>query len=226
MLENHIAIPFDLKDVGEDGVFKGYGAVFGNVDSYREVIRPGAFIKTLKRGGRNGYGVAMLLQHGRTDNTPIGVWTDLQEDKKGLKVEGQLAMEVQRARETHSLLKLKALRGLSIGYDFPRDKNGKIKKGAIERDEEKNITYLNQIELWEISPVTFPANTRATITGVKEIGIENATTIKELEAILRDSGYSKSKALTMIAQLRQLFLRDSKKEEEMKLILQGLESIT
>lgn len=224
MQTNNIAVPFDLKDVSEDGMFKGYGAVFGNLDSYRDVIRPGAFQKTLKKGGRNGNGVAMLLQHGRTDNTPIGVWTDLQEDKKGLKVEGRLAMDTQRGKETHSLLKIKALRGLSIGYDFFRDTKGNIKKNSIERDEEKNITYLNELELWEISPVTFPANLRATVTGVKDIGIEHATTARELEAILRDSGYSKSKALAVIAQLRTLFLRDSEEEKGWDAVLDKINS--
>jgi len=225
MQTNHIAVPFDLKDVSDDGTFKGHGAIFGNLDSYRDVIRPGAFQKTLKKGGRNGFGVAMLLQHGRDSNMPAGVWTDLHEDNKGLANEGQLAMDVQRGREAHSLLKMKALRGLSIGYDFPRDKSGNIKKGAIERDEEKNITYLNEIDLWEVSLVTFPANLRAVVTTVKDIGIEHATTARELEAILRDSGYSKSKALAVIAQLRTLFLRDSEEEKGWDAVLNEINSI-
>jgi len=204
----NIEVPFNLKNLEEDGTFKGYGAIFGNLDSYRDVIRPGAFQKTLKKGGRNGNGVAMLLQHGRSDNTPIGIWTDLEEDEKGLKVTGKIAMDVQRGKETHSLMKMQALRGLSIGYDFFRDAKGNIKKGAIERDADKNITYLNEIELWEISPVTFPANTRATITGIKDIGIEDATTVRELESILRDAGYSKSTARTVISKLRKLLVKE------------------
>src|SRR5690606_34136449 len=101
--------------------FAGYGAYFNNVDAYGDVIAPGAFTKTLKEARASGNWPAMLLQHGSflggDDNMPVGVWTDMREDDKGLWVEGQLA-DTQRGRDTYALLKMSprpAINGMSIG---------------------------------------------------------------------------------------------------------------
>ena len=84
--KQYMAVPFEVKaeDIKEDGTFEGYGSLFDKKpDAYRDIIAPGAFTKSLKRGGRNKTGVAMLWQHNR-DQIP-GVWASLEEDKKGLK---------------------------------------------------------------------------------------------------------------------------------------------
>lgn len=198
-------VPFEIKedDIEETGIFKGYGSVFGNKDSHSDVVMPGAFTKTILKGGRNGTGVAMLLQH--DTRKPIGVWNMLAEDKKGLRVEGQLAMKTKDGQETHELMKLGALRGLSIGYDTIID----------EIDNKKNLRYLKEVDLWEISPVTFGANLKATVTSVKEVKeiLSQCKTERDVERVLRDSDiFSKTDALHFISIIKTA-LRDSKGKE-------------
>ena len=133
-------IKFDAGD-SELMTFTGYGAVFGNMDSYGDVIEPGAFAETLRKAKSSDAWPAMLLQHGGWEadsQTPIGVWAELQEDEKGLAVKGQLA-PTQRGREAYELLKMQprpAITGLSIGYrpiewesrSKPEDPRRRLKK--------------------------------------------------------------------------------------------------
>jgi HK97 family phage prohead protease len=102
---------FELKELDDTGRIKGYAAVFGNEDKGGDIIEPGAFTKTIQETGGQ---VPILWQHDRYE--PIGVSTSLEQDRKGLLIDGQLNMDVQRAREARSLLNQKALQGLSIGY--------------------------------------------------------------------------------------------------------------
>jgi len=197
---------FELKqeDIEENGIFRGYGSVFGNKDSHYDIVMPGAFTKTILKNGRNGNGVAMLLQH--DSRRPIGVWNMLAEDAKGLRVEGQLAMKTKDGQETYELMKMGALKGLSIGYDSIID----------EIDKKKGVRYLKEVALWEISPVTFGANLKATITEVKDFKevIKQATTERELEKALRESDiFSKVDAQHVISLIKTV-LRDSKSEEQ------------
>lgn len=220
MDKKYLSFPFELKeeDVEESGIFRGYGSVFGNKDAHGHVVVQGAFKKTLEKNGRNGTGVAMLYQH--DSYRPIGIWTLLEEDKKGLKVEGQLAMKTQDGRETYELMKMKALRGLSIGYDTV----------IYEDDVKKKVRYLKEIDLWEVSPVTFGANLRAQITTVKEEELKEllrqAKTERELEKILRDSGFSKVDAQHFLS-LHRTALRDSGAVDEVgwSVILDSLKTI-
>jgi HK97 family phage prohead protease len=211
-------VPFEIKaDTEEKGIIRGLGAAFGGrPDDGGDIIRKGAFQKTLEKGGRNGTGVVMLSQHGRFDKNPIGVWTKLVETDRGLEVEGNLAIGdpakaegTQLANDTYVLVKQKALRGLSIGWDFARDNKGTIVPGSVEFDRKKDARIINEAELFEISPVTFPMNTRAKITGVK--GIEDAKTERELEDILRESGLSK-KAAQYVVKLARPSLRESEEK--------------
>lgn len=181
-------IPFEIKteDVQEDGIFRGYGSTFGGKpDSYGDIVVQGAFSETLTKGGWDGKGVKMLWQH--DSRQPIGVWTHLEENRKGLQVEGKLTRGVQKADEAYLLMKDGALSGLSIGFNT---KEYKI-------DKKKNIRYLEKVDLMEISPVTFGANTRAQITNVKS-AVKEAKNIRELEGALRDAGLSKSDSMYII----------------------------
>lgn len=212
-----IEVPLEVKaeDVNEDGTFKGWASTFGgSADSHGDIIEQGAFQDTIEKGGRNGNGIAMLYQHMAKE--PIGVWTSLVENKKGLRVEGQLAMDVQRAKETHSLMRMGALKGLSIGWDFPRDKSGDRDPDSFEIIEKPKARYgyirkLKKIVLWEISPVTFPANTRTAITTVKDF--QRCKTPRQLEQQLRESGVSKASAQYIVG-LCKGSLRESENIEE------------
>jgi len=188
-----LEIPFKMSAIHEDGKIEGYGSTFGGApDSYGDIVVAGAFLDTINRGGRNGSGVIpMLWQHDAKE--PIGYWDMVTENNKGLKLSGNLVLEVQKAKEAHALAKKKVITGLSIGWDFLRGPDGKVDKESVEFDEKKNIRYLKKIDLWEISLVTFPANTRATITGTK--CLETATNERDFERALRDAGLSKHQAL-------------------------------
>lgn len=159
----------------DDGTFQGIASVFGELDSYDDTVAEGAFKKTLKERGSQG--IKMLWQHRATE--PIGIWTDVQEDKKGLLVEGKLALGTQRGKEAHELLKMGALDGLSIGFMTKK----------YEMDEDTGIRMLQEIDLWEISLVTFPALSSARITDVKM-----AVPFQDLPLSPRERPWKKSEA--------------------------------
>lgn len=181
----------DGSDVME---FSGYGAVFGNVDAYGDVISPGAFADTLTAAQKSGVFPAMLSQHGgwgmtAQDLTPVGVWSSLAEDGIGLKLDGVLA-PTPRGQELGVLMKMKprpAIDGLSIGY---------IAKEWTPRSKpEEPRRTLKKIDLIEISPVTFPANGKARVISVKSL----ADNERDLEAWLqRDAGLSRKEAQIVI----------------------------
>lgn len=145
--------PFEIKSLDESGQLEGYAAVFGNEDKGGDVIEPGAFTKTIQENAEKG--VPILYQHDIYE--PIGVSTKLEEDRYGLKVSGQLNMDVQRARETRSLLNQGAMKGLSIGYKTVKQ----ARVGSVRR--------LKELGLKEFSPVTFPMNELA-VASVKADG--------------------------------------------------------
>jgi HK97 family phage prohead protease len=152
-----IGRPFELKKLSAEGQFSGYGSVFGVEDSYMDIVMPGAFAESLKARKP-----AMLWQH--NPDQPIGVWTEAREDKTGLYLEGQLAMKTQAGAEAYELMKMGALDGLSIGFSTK----------VAEYDDKTSIRRLLQVKLWEVSPVTFPANEEARIENVKAVTIGDA----------------------------------------------------
>ncbi|MFZ5674291.1 MAG: HK97 family phage prohead protease [Pseudomonadota bacterium] len=179
-----------VKDLTEDGTFEGYGSVFGNVDLYGEKVMPGAFVESLARHKREGTAVLMLWNH--DSHQPIGVWDDLAEDAKGLWGKGRFLLDIQRAREVHTLAKNKAIGGLSIGY---REE---------DTDQDGAVRLLKKLNLYEISPVTFPANRRARIEAVKSERMEefarrlrdgDPMPVKEFEDLLREAGVPKAMAV-------------------------------
>ena len=143
-----------LSAVEADGTFTGYASLFGRADLGRDMVMPGAFRASLARRGAGG--VKMLFQH--DPDTPIGVWLDIREDGEGLLVKGRLTTEVARAREVHALMRAGALDGLSIGYRTVRGRT----------DAKTGVRALLEVDLWEISVVTFPMLPEARVTSVKD----------------------------------------------------------
>lgn len=179
-----------IKAAGDDGTVEGYGSVFGVRDNYDDVIEKGAFIQSLKDHKAAGTMPAMLWQHDA--DKPIGVWTEMVEDEKGLRIKGQLAMETVKGKEAHALLKMGALNGLSIGF--------MSKEWAYDRDTE--VRTLTAIDLWEVSLVTFPANEKARVTNVKSADELQAP--KDAEKVLRDAGFSKSDATAFVSRVMRM----------------------
>jgi HK97 family phage prohead protease len=143
---------FEMKSLSADGTFEGYASVFNNVDSQRDRVHPGAFKASIKERDKP---VQLLWQH--QWDKPIGVITALFEDARGLVVKGKLLMDVAQAREAYALLKAGVVRGLSIGYSVKRSR----------RNPDSGIRELLDLNLWEISLVTQPANEAAQVTVVK-----------------------------------------------------------
>jgi len=172
---------FELKEITEEGEYSGYASVYDVVDAYREVVAPGAFEKSLKKWQGKGRLPPVLWQH--MSQQPVGVHTLMREDQKGLYVEGKLLVkEIDKAREARALMKAKAVGGQSIGYNVIVD----------EYNKETQLLTLKEVDLWEVSIVTFPANEAAVIQDVKnQFGVK-LPTVREFEEFLRESGFSKS----------------------------------
>lgn len=143
----------ELASVEADGTFTGYASLFGKADLGRDMVMPGAFRASLMRRGAGG--VRMLYQHDPAE--PIGAWLEISEDARGLFVKGRLTAGVARASEVLSLMRAGALDGLSIGYRTVRGRT----------DARTGIRHLLEIDLWEISVVTFPMLPGARVAQVK-----------------------------------------------------------
>jgi hypothetical protein len=191
-----IEVRFAPDEVTPKGEFAGYGAVFGNVDSYGDVIAPGAFQETLKGWEARGKLPPMLLQHGGMgmsdgDGLPVGKWIRMREDDRGLQVEGRLInLDTERGKSIYGALREGVLDGLSIGF--------RTKEFALRTKPEEPRRTLKAVDLVEVSIVTFPANREARVAAVKSAA--SITTIREFEGFLRDvGGFSKEEAKALAA---------------------------
>lgn len=184
------------EEAGDERTFEGYGSVFDAVDAMGDAVAKGAFRKSLATWRKRKKLPKLLLQHGggffgggAEDLVPIGKWTDMREDDVGLFVRGRLFdTGTDRANDTYAALKEGELDGLSIGF---RTKKSKL-------DEETQIRTLTEIELWEVSLVTFPANDPARVTDVRS-GNELPTERDFERWIRREGGFSDAQAKVIIA---------------------------
>jgi HK97 family phage prohead protease len=152
----HMSCALRVKALGGDGIFTGYASVFGELDQQNEIVTAGAFTRTLAKWRRQNRTPALLWMHDPTQ--PIGIWQSIREDSSGLLVEGRLALRTQKGGEAYELLKLGALTGLSIGY--------RVVTSQI--DAKRKARLLTDVDLFEVSLVTFPANEAARVSEVKK----------------------------------------------------------
>lgn len=197
------AIAFEFKASGTDGEIEGYASVFDVEDSYSDIIVRGAFEETIKAHKANGTMPKMFRGH-NAENV-IGVWTEMFEDAKGLKIKGVINLEVQLGKETYSLLKTGALDGLSIGFMSKQ----------WTYDEARSVRTLTEIDLWEVSVVTFPANKKAVLTSIKAADAAKVSTIRQAEKALRDAGFSDDAAKAFVASVKRIACdeRDAREAE-------------
>jgi HK97 family phage prohead protease len=147
-----------------EGTFSGYGAIFGNIDAHGDMIVPGAFADSLTERKAAGRQVPMHLMHRLFggDGLPVGIWTTVQEDDKGLKVEGKISgMDTDYGRRIYGLVKDGALGGLSIGYKV-RTNGATYGKKAGEPKR-----TLKALSLHEISLVDDPSNALTRVDEIK-----------------------------------------------------------
>lgn len=207
-------VQFDIKaldDSEEKGEFSGYGSIFGNKDLGNDVVVEGAFAKSIGKKGAKA--VKMLYQH-RADE-PIGVFDEIIEDRRGLKVKGRLAMGTQRGREVYELMKMGAIDGLSIGY--------RVDPKGYDYDDKGKRRYLKSVDLMEISAVTFPMNPKARVSAVK-----TDRTVREWEEVLRDAAdLSRNEAkVAASAVAKALEQRDAGTQEMPSEVVSEIEKLT
>jgi uncharacterized protein len=188
-MKPNLTIPLEIKSL-HDREFSGHGSIFGNVDLGGDIVVPGAFKRSLAQHQKSGGLPAMFWMH--DPSRVAGKWTEMSEDRDGLRVKGVLA-DTPLGNEIHTLLKMDAVKGLSIGYrtldqDFDKDGNRLIKEA----------------ELWEVSVVSLPMNPLAQVAHVKSqlsAAGEYVPTPREFERILREVGCSHSVSKRIVSKM-------------------------
>lgn len=176
------AVALDAKASAE-GIIEGYASLFGERDSGGDVVVAGAYAKSLATLTGAGRRVKMLWQHDPAQ--PIGVWDDVREDDRGLLVKGRILSDVARGREALALVNAGAIDGLSIGY-----RTINATRGA------KGERMLTELDIWEVSVVTFPMLQTAKIDAVKAADL----TERDFERVLtQDAGLSRSVARRLMS---------------------------
>lgn len=155
---------------------EGYASLFGEMDQGGDLVAAGAYAASLDRLAKKGRGVKLLWQHDPTQ--PIGIWDEVREDKRGLYVKGRLLTEVARGREAAALIEAGAIDGLSIGYRTVK---------AHKDDAGRRV--LSEVELWEVSLVTFPMLPEARIGAKSEdqSASDTNTLFQELAEVVSDA---------------------------------------
>nr|WP_277606380.1 HK97 family phage prohead protease [Acinetobacter sp. NIPH 2699] len=152
----YLNVPLKIKSVSDTGEFEGYASVFDVIDSYSDIVVRGAFQKSLERWAERNDLPSVLWQHQMAE--PIGPFTEMKEDDYGLFVRGRLLIDDDPlAKRAHAHMKAGSVKGMSIGYMLK----------DWEYDSAKGAFLLKEIDLWEVSIVTMPANAEAKITEVK-----------------------------------------------------------
>ena len=209
-LKSFIEVHSEIKaNDNEDGTFEGYGSVFNNTDLGNDVIKTGAFTKSLAERGTKG--VKLLYQH--KSDMPIGVFDEIVEDSHGLRVKGRLALGTTAGRDAYELLKMGALDGLSIGF--------RVNPKEVSYDKRKGQRIIKEVDLMEISLVTFPMNPKATVRQVKGEEIS----IREWENGLRDAfSLSRSEAKVAAKAVTKCF--DQREVDESAELVDAIKELT
>ena len=175
----HLSFAFSEVKADEAArTIEGWASTFNNVDQGKDIVMPGAFAKSIK----GTKALPMLWQH-RTDQV-IGVWNEFEETDKGLRVKGRIS-ETVLGNDAYTLTKDGAVSKMSIGYGTKK----------YEIDQTKGVRKLIELDLYEVSLVTFPMNDKADITRVKAAHDNE----RDFEDFLREAGYSRDAAKIITA---------------------------
>lgn len=189
---------------GNAGTFSGYASVFGGVDSYSDTILPGAYKSVIERIMAGVARMPKMFVNHRAWELPIGKWTSIVEDEKGLRVEGELTPGNPQAAIVKAALEHQTVDGMSIGYSLSAEDVDYVEKGGERIRIIKSIASLP-----EISIVTYPADdsARVDLASVKS-ALEDIETIRDFEDFLREAGgFSKSLATATASRAKRIFTR-------------------
>lgn len=210
----------DLKFAQSEGAFSGYGSIFGNVDTKRDVILPGAYTEVLKSGNP----VPIYINHGwLRGDLPVGAWDGLKQDTRGLFGDANLVMKMPAAVNAYWAMKSNLATGLSVAIVPDHS--------SIERRSDGVRVIHNIKMLKEISIVTDPANTESRVVSVKSeelIGaIDEIKSVRDLEYFLRDAGsFSRGAAQALTVRVKAIFSeREAGEDAETKHANEILERI-
>ncbi|MAM61054.1 HK97 family phage prohead protease [Maritimibacter sp. UBA3975] len=171
-LEHKFVALGDTREVDGGVAIEGYASFFGEADRGGDIVAKGAYAASLAELAGTGGQVKMLWQHDPAQ--PIGVWDEVREDARGLFVKGRILADVAKGREAARLIEAGAIDGLSIGYRTVRAARN-----------EKGQRLLKELELWEVSLVTFPMLPSARV-GAKGDAPEE-TGFRQLARIIDDA---------------------------------------
>jgi hypothetical protein len=187
-MQRNKSVAFEAKSISEKGIVSGILNYFGNKDYAGDVTMKGAFTKSLLEIANSGRDLVVLWQHDHSK--PIGVWKNLRETERGLEGDAHLNLDITLGREAYSLVKQGALSGFSIGY-YVIDES---------YDVSAKVNRLHELSLLETSLVTFPCNDLSRTEGIKMKLKENVLpTVRELESILKDTGFSNADAKFIVS---------------------------
>lgn len=197
-------VKFTKSSFSEDEQYyylSGYGSTFDNVDRGNDVIKSGAFTKSLKEMFPK-----FCYQHDMQD--PLGVFTDVKEDARGLFIQAKMRKGFEKTRWIAGLIEDGAIDSMSIGFG--------INKGGWSYDAKTGITTLTDLKLYEVSLVTIPMNEEARLTSFKSDGGEEIKSLRDVEIILKEAGFSARQAKTLISKIKELNSRDESEEDEQR----------
>ena len=170
MQTKHLDLTIEIKQTADDGAFEGYASAM-TLDRGGDIVDMGAFDRSLARHKQKGTMPKMLWQH--DPGKVVGVWSEMYQDDKGLYVKGRCIKATSLGKDVHELMRAGAIDSMSIGY-MTRE---------AEYEEGGDVRRLKEVELWEVSLVTFPMNENARVTAVKRV-----ESIRDAERILREGG--------------------------------------
>lgn len=203
-----INVPFSVKAFQDQDpdyfYFEGYASTFGNVDSYNDIVVPGAFKKSLAANPN----FKVFWQH--DSYMPLGVPTSATEDPKGLFIKCKMPKADSFVRDrVIPQMKCGSIDRMSIGYSTVKC-SYKSDNGAQQR-------LLEEVKLWEVSLVSIPANDQAVVTAFKSADLDQIKSLKEVEGFLKDAGFSAKTAKTIISKIKEFpSSRDESEETEPK----------
>lgn len=155
-----VAVKAGPEDGLDEGQFTAYASVFGNVDSYGDVVVKGAFAKTLATWAAKDAVLPLLFGHRLDDpDYNIGHIVTATEDDRGLLVTGQLDLESPKAQQVYRLLKGRRIDQMSFAYD--------IVEGVSVTTDGEHVYELRELDLYEVSVVPIGANSETEILAVK-----------------------------------------------------------